>query len=104
MATSLFAREVRGRSQLEGGSWGLGSGSIDEVSEDLSLFEEKVEPLHSVLDLRRWVTTGGLQLERPTSFWSYSPEGSLLSGLVRLQDESLRCLSCCCAAATSGGT
>ena len=61
MTTSLLSREVRGRSQLEGGSWGLGSGCIDEVSEDLSLLEEKVKPLHSVLDLRRWVEASLLE-------------------------------------------
>ena len=60
MATALLAREIRGWSELKRGGWGLGTRSIDKMSENLCLFEEKVEPLHSVFYLRRQGRSGSI--------------------------------------------
>ena len=106
MSPSLFAWEFRGWSQLERGGGCLGSRSIDEVGEDLSLFEEEVKPLDSVCYLCGgsgssgwWCAPFGI-----TSFWSYSPAGSVASGLVRFEAEVRLWCACCWAAASSGGT
>ena len=63
MSASLLAREFGGRSDLERGGGSLASGSVDEVGEYLSLLQEKVESLHSILYLpsrHTQSTQGGL--------------------------------------------